>query len=212
MDIPPGYKVVAIKVSGDDTVAGLLRPGDRVDVIGLFKQRSRGQTQTVSRTFLKSLQVFSVGSNMRTENAKREGGNAGGAIVGVLVNEKQSEDIVYVQKTGSIKLVMRGDEATEEELAEVENILERTLGGEMASTSTSTKSSTKKKVSHEKMVVWVGNDFEEFKFEPGRRPRTAFSKDNDSAAPVMLKGESPVESNFSEDIDPESEEDQYPAL
>lgn len=109
LGIPEGFKVSAIKVSGDDTIHGLLNPGDKVDIIGFFKKRGRdGQMQTTSRTFLKGLRVYSVDGNRRAGN-REESSKSGGAIVGVLVNEKQSEDIYYVQKTGEIKLVLRGD-------------------------------------------------------------------------------------------------------
>ena len=109
INIPEGFKVCAIKVSGDDTIHGLLNPGDKVDIIGFFKKRGRsGQMQTTSRTFLKGLRVFSVDGNRRA-GSREDGLKSGGAIVGVLVNEKQSEDIYYVQKTGEIKLVLRGD-------------------------------------------------------------------------------------------------------
>jgi len=104
-----GFKLVAIKVSGDDTMSGLLNPGDKVDIMGFFKKRNRnGQTQTTSRTFLKGLRVFSV--NGRTRAGDREESiSSGSAIVSVLVNEKQSEDIYFAQQTGEIKLVMRGE-------------------------------------------------------------------------------------------------------
>ena len=112
LNIPDGYKVVAIKVSEDDTIAGLLNPGDRVDVIGLFKTTSRtGEKRSFSKTFLKGLRVFSVNSQMTANTGSRsESSTRGNAIVGVLVTEKQSEAIVYVQKTGTLKLVLRGDE------------------------------------------------------------------------------------------------------
>ncbi len=107
--IPKGFKVVAIKVAGDDTISGLLNPGDKVDVIGFFKKRATdGQTLTASKTFLKALRVWSVDGSLQAN--REEGGNgSGSAIVGVLVNEKQSEQIYWAQQTGEIKLVMRGD-------------------------------------------------------------------------------------------------------
>jgi pilus assembly protein CpaB len=213
IDIPPGFKVVAIKVSSDDTIAGLLRPGDRVDVIGLFKNRERGKSETVSRTFLKGLQVFSVNSSMKATTSDRsKGGSKGSAIVGVLVNEKQSEDIVYVQKTGSIKLVLRGDEPTEQELEDVEGVLARALNGKEEQT---TEYVEVKKPEYEKMVIWVGQDYETVTFEPGRVPKAAFapgelpegsSRDNNA----MSNGANPGNSDVPEDINNELEEDQYP--
>ena len=216
IDIPPGFKVVAIKVSADDTIAGLLRPGDRVDVIGLFKNRERGNSETISRTFLKGLQVFSVNSSMKaTTSDRQKGGSKGSAIVGVLVNEKQSEDIVYVQKTGSIKLVLRGDEPTEQELEDVEGVLARALSGKSKQEAT-TEYVDIKKPEYEKMVIWVGQDYETVTFEPGRVPKAAFAADelpegtsrenSRSSNKVSLE-----DSELSEEITNEYEEDQYPA-
>jgi len=215
IDIPPGAKVVAIKVSADDTIAGLLRPGDLVDVIGLLKKKDGRTTETVSRTFLKGIQVFSVNSSMRAASTNRsEGGSKGNAIVGVLVNEKQSEDIVFVQRTGSLKLVLRGDEPTEDELAEIEDVLARTLDGEQQTPEISReKKSTNE---YEKMVIWVGQDYETVTFEPGRVPKAAFasgtlpegsSQRNQGSSNKANYGESDVP----EEISNEYEEDQYPA-
>lgn len=215
IDIPPGSKVVAIKVSADDTIAGLLRPGDLVDVIGLLKKKQGRSTETVSRTFLKGIQVFSVNSSMRAASTNRsEGGSKGNAIVGVLVNEKQSEDIVFVQRTGSLKLVLRGDVPTDDELAEVEGILARTLDGDQKpEASLNVK---KKKNEFEKMIIWVGQDYETVTFEPGRVPKAAFgsgsppegsSQRNEGSSNKANYGESDVP----EEINNEYEEDQYPA-
>lgn len=210
IDIPPGFKVVAIKVSADDTIAGLLRPGDRVDVIGLFKNRDRGNNDTISRTFLKGLQVFSVNSSMKaTTSDRQQGGSKGSAIVGVLVNEKQSEDIVYVQKTGSIKLVLRGDEPTDQELQDVEGVLARALDGKSKQEA---KYVEVKKPDYEKMVIWVGQDYETVTFEPGRVPKAAFAADKlPEGNSALSNGGRQGDSNVPEEITNEFEEDQYPA-
>ena len=54
--IPNGYKLVAIKVSAEDSFNGLLQPGDKVDVIGIVTVREQGsrraRNKTVSETFL----------------------------------------------------------------------------------------------------------------------------------------------------------------
>ena len=181
MNIPPGFKVVAIKVSGDDTLCGLLQPGDKVDIIGFFKKRGRtGQMQTTSRTFLKALQVFSINNSM-SAGATRDGQGtgSGGAIVSLLVNEKQSEDIYYVQKTGEIKLVMRGDfhegdndsESlsdimdwdSKEELAEIDDSIEELLPmvPKLAPNQTA------------EMVIWIGNDPTKVTFQANELPISA---------------------------------------
>ena len=38
--IPEGMKVVAVRVAAHDTISNLLRPGNKIDVIGVFKTRN----------------------------------------------------------------------------------------------------------------------------------------------------------------------------
>jgi Flp pilus assembly protein CpaB len=103
LPIPPGYKVVGIKLPADDLIAGLLNPGDTVDLIGVFNS----EKTKVSRTFLTKVKVFSV--NNRTtpdiERGKEQRGSQGG-IVGVLLTKTQAEKLILAQKVAQIKLVL----------------------------------------------------------------------------------------------------------
>jgi Flp pilus assembly protein CpaB len=112
ISIPNGCAVISIKVSAEDTIYGMLRPGDKVNMIGHIRGKP-------AKTFLRGLRVFSVDANMTAKGVSREEGGAGGdAVVGILANERQSEMIMQVQKEGAIKLVLRGDHVqTEEENA-----------------------------------------------------------------------------------------------
>lgn len=120
-NIPPGYKVFSLKASGESTGHGLLSPGDKVDVIGVFKRRSKtGRDKTVSKTFLKAIKVFAINGNMNAIIDPEEKRSSGSATVSLLVTEKQSEEIAFVQKIGNVKLNMRGEE--EEGDDEVESL------------------------------------------------------------------------------------------
>ena len=105
--IPPNMKVVAIRFPADDAVRPLLNPGDRVDVVGVFKQRDpkTNRTTTNSRTFLKAVQVYSIG-----DRTSKSANSNTSSIVGLLVTPKQSEALVFVQDAGSVKLVLRNDD------------------------------------------------------------------------------------------------------
>ena len=108
--IPPGHKVVAIKVKEDDTISGLLKPGQQVDVIGVVDAPSQGNSRSrlkVAKTFLKGIRVYSINGTRDGSVESEEKGNRRDAVVGVLVNEKQSEQIVLVQRVGALKLVLR---------------------------------------------------------------------------------------------------------
>ena len=185
LKIPEGFKVVAIKVAGDDTISGLLNPGDKVDVIGFFKKRgAAGQTQTTSKTFLKALRVWSVDGSLQAN--REEGGNGSGtAIVGVLVNEKQSEDIYFAQKTGEIKLVLRGDyvegDENVEDLADLmgwdeekKNEMEEELEEEPKFITTEIAPQPK-----QRMVIWERGSPREITFAPNELPREGGSMEDD---------------------------------
>lgn len=166
--IPEGFKVVAIKVAGDDTISGLLNPGDKVDVIGFFKKRDRdGQTQTSSKTFLKALRVWSVDGSVQAN--REQGGNGNGsAIVGVLVNEKQSEDIYFAQKTGEIKLVLRGDYVEGDE--DVEDLSDLFGGEDDFSDPPTSFASMQPK---QRMIIWERGSPREITFTPNQLPMEA---------------------------------------
>lgn len=110
--IPPGHKVVAIKVKEDDTISGLLKPGQQVDIIGVVDAPSRANSRDrlkIAKTFLKGIRVYSINGVRDGSVASEEKGRRGDAVVGVLVTEKQSENIVLVQRVGALKLVLRGE-------------------------------------------------------------------------------------------------------
>ena len=108
--IPPGHKVVAVKVKEDDTISGLLKPGQQVDIIGVVDapagENGRSRLK-IAKTFLKGIRVYSINGVRDGSVATEEKGRRGDAVVGVLVTEKQSEQIVLVQRVGALKLVLR---------------------------------------------------------------------------------------------------------
>ena len=120
LSIPSDMKVVAIKVPSDDLFGGLLSPGDKVDVIGLFTKRDKknaNRINQVSTTFLRGLQVFSINNSMKSVETREDSPTAGtnSAVVGVLATEEQAEAMYYVQRTAQIKLTLRGEEATNDD-------------------------------------------------------------------------------------------------
>ena len=124
--IPPGHKVVAVKVNEDDTISGLLKPGQQVDIIGVFElpqKKGSNRRLKTAQTFLKGIRVYSIDGD-RDGSAETQNGRRGNSVVGVLVTEKQSEEIVLVQKVGDLKLVLRGESYDEddEQVADFETL------------------------------------------------------------------------------------------
>lgn len=110
--IPPGFKLIGIPVTAEDNIAGLLAPGDLVDLIAVFK-KTRG-TAPSSQTFLRKIRVYNVGSrtNVDVENPRSSSGKT---IVGLLVTERQSEQIVLVNKIADLKIALRSMQDDDDE-------------------------------------------------------------------------------------------------
>ena len=113
LPIPKGKKVCSIKVSAADMIDGLLRPGDRIDLVGIFKVRRDRQNLTMAKTFLKNITVFSAGGKMTNSGIREPGGSRGG-IISVLVSPQQAEMLLLVQKSAQLSIILRGKEAADE--------------------------------------------------------------------------------------------------
>jgi pilus assembly protein CpaB len=225
INIPNNMKVVAIKVSEEDNFAGLLKPGDKVDVIGHFQSKDR--TGTFAKTFLKALRVWSVNSSMTAESGSRtDTSTRGAAIVGVLVTERQAEAIVYVQRTGTLKLMLRGDFASGDDDDEEEVF--RSMGfaslddqplESPQETSVATPIASKSAISHEEtaMIVWLGNASEKITFHDGKLPESSHRKptgqtdrnfeSSSSRNPARLRVKDQDESSSGDFNDQDNEDD-----
>ncbi len=115
LPIPFGKKVIAIPLDAEDTIGGLMQPGDRVDIVGVFTETNRGVEVFTPRTFLKNIQVFSVGESFVRDPLRESTSSKGKTDVGVLVTEKESE--ILTLALGSrikLKFVMRADTGIDE--------------------------------------------------------------------------------------------------
>ena len=52
-----GQRLISIKVGAEQIANGLMKPGDRVDIIGTFTSNGGGNSSSFSTTFLKNIQV-----------------------------------------------------------------------------------------------------------------------------------------------------------
>ncbi len=208
INIPKGYKLVAIKVSAEETFSGLLQPGDRVDVIGVVNVRDQdpgtaNKTMTVSKTFLKNIEVYSVDGKLHSGGPRE--GSAGNAIVGVLVTEKQSEMIVLVQKVAKLRLVLRGDheeEADGEEFTDYSGFYESVFGKDDEQDLDQVEKPDNEL--HHTMKMYEGDQYSEVEFRGSQR--------------VKQEQQPPFQGDFNDSADygtfeenyNDLEEDQYP--
>lgn len=219
--IPPGHKVVAIKVREDDTISGLLKPGQQVDIIGVFelpKEKGQRRQLKTAQTFLKGIRVYSIDGDRDGSSAQQNGGRRGDSVVGVLVTEKQSEQIVLVQKVGDLKLVLRGEvyDEEQEEVADFETLFPGISGGNNSSSSRDIAFSAPRREATNKTVgfqmkVWQGMEAEVHNFDENGVPHgNAGSMRKSGSSPksdVGYESEEEAEQGYS-DLD-DYEEDEY---
>jgi pilus assembly protein CpaB len=111
--IPKGYRAVSIKVSADTAGAGLIQPGDRVDVLVLLRKSSE-IPETGTRTILREVNVFSVDG--ATERSVDDDGHSRTlSTVSLLLKPRQAESVTLAHEMGNLFLTLRRpDDDTED--------------------------------------------------------------------------------------------------
>ena len=112
--IPKGYRVVSIRVDAISGGGNLLLPGDRVDLlVHMGRNESNGIVETTTRTFLQDIRVFAVNDVMNLE-AGGDTKSIQARTVSLLVTPEQAEILTMACELGSIKLVMRSPEDSDQ--------------------------------------------------------------------------------------------------
>ncbi len=136
--IPKGYRAVAVKVDEYTGVAGLLRPGVRVDVIATFRiRRHDGKLEHISKVVLQNVEVRAVGQTYRPEDANSPTTKLSRSVT-LLIKSDQMETLQLAASTGKIRLALRS--AIDEKPAEAKGInLYQLLNGANDKSSPSSK-------------------------------------------------------------------------
>jgi pilus assembly protein CpaB len=116
----PGYRAVALQVNATSAIAGLVFPGDRVDIIitylieeGLI--RSRARERHASETILTNVRILAIDQEMENpDGTPRVGKNAT-----FEVTPKQAEMISMLREMGRLSLALRPLAKDEEELKRI---------------------------------------------------------------------------------------------
>lgn len=115
IDIPEGMRVATIPVNSTTTHSGMLKPGDRVDVLATFQLTRPGVGQvTRTKTILEYVEVFATDSvRSGIEEASSKGvAKDGVKNVSLLVNVKQGTVLKLAEKMGTLHLMMRNKNDT----------------------------------------------------------------------------------------------------
>ncbi|SMP54028.1 pilus assembly protein CpaB [Neorhodopirellula lusitana] len=101
--IPRGYSVVSMRADPESSVATLVRPGDRVDVMAYFT-KSELIPETMAKTVLTGVRVFAVDG--RTERETEETETKTARSISLLVHKNDTPAWTYASELGKIRLTL----------------------------------------------------------------------------------------------------------
>lgn len=133
--IPEGYRVVAVPVTVDSAVAGMLQPGDRVDIL-VFLRKSSEIPETGTRTLLRDVNVFGIdGTTDRSIDADGQARNL--RNVALLLKPNQTEMVLLGKELGSLFLSLRRPDDSTEHVSDGETV--KSLFGQVSETANEKK-------------------------------------------------------------------------
>ena len=104
--VPPGKRAVTISADSATSVAGLLKPGDLVDVLATVAEG--GSLRTFA--LIQAAAVLAVGRTFGPQGAVPEGGllaSPSGDTITLAASPYEAEQVTHLEQVGRIKLVLR---------------------------------------------------------------------------------------------------------
>jgi pilus assembly protein CpaB len=101
-----GMRAVSIPIDRVKGVAGLIQPGDRVDVIAVPPQHGNG-TPGKAVTILRGIRVLAVGNSLENVSATPSPQEEAAATVTLEVNPKQADLLAWADANANIRLALR---------------------------------------------------------------------------------------------------------
>lgn len=132
-----GMRAVTIRADGSSTFGGLIRPGDRVDVLTTTSRTAAAESDRVTLPLLQNVLVLAAGRDTGGEAAAARSGTAGAQpAAGSETNQvtlsatmEEATLLVFAQDRGRLSLILRNPE----DIAVVEGTPETTMNDIIAS-------------------------------------------------------------------------------
>ncbi len=107
----PGKRAVTIGIDAISGVGGFLRPGDRVDLLGVFTIPTPQGSQALTVTLLQHVLVLAVGQEVvdQPPSAKAHGAGAGEGpmVVTLALSPQETEMVLFAREQGKLQLSLR---------------------------------------------------------------------------------------------------------
>lgn len=107
VQIPDGFSVVSMRADAANSVASLVRPGDRVNVMAYFNKNEQ-VPETGVRTVLRGVKVFAVDGRTSRLTENETTTNSAPATVSLLIYKEDEEAWTYASELGRIRLSLSG--------------------------------------------------------------------------------------------------------
>lgn len=112
LNIPEDKRACSIPVNDVSGVSGLIRPGNRVDVIGIFRiadPKTKRAADVKATTLLQNEVVLSIGRDYALMSPMQKPSESGrsGSTVTLALTQKQCQDLALAQQVGSLSLALR---------------------------------------------------------------------------------------------------------
>ncbi|MCA8997875.1 MAG: Flp pilus assembly protein CpaB [Planctomycetaceae bacterium] len=127
IEIPPGMRVITISVDSTHTASGLIRPGDRIDVLVNYRSKSeRGLPVSKTKTLLEYIEVFATDNQTAS---KLDDGNSEKSsqtkYVSLLLTPEQVNFVKLAETKGTLSLSWR--HRLDDELVQTKDIDDKLL-------------------------------------------------------------------------------------
>jgi pilus assembly protein CpaB len=128
--VPAGMRLKTVSVDARKSAAGLLSPGDRVDLqLYVARNEAYGITAPVTRIFLQNIRVYAVDQAIE-KNADGEDARSVAKTVSLIVTPSQANKITTAENVGEVSLIPRNpdDETVVDESEQTMGDLAGTAG------------------------------------------------------------------------------------
>jgi len=111
--IKEGERAMTVRVDETSTIAGLIQPGDHIDILGTFKRTSdtRNEPETTI-TLLQNVVVLAIGQITSARSGMRKDRSSSGMLT-ILVTPEEAALLIHAQRVGKLYNVLRNPEDIE---------------------------------------------------------------------------------------------------
>lgn len=106
--IPEGKRAMSIEADEVSGVAGLLTPGDRVDVAAVVGiPDAAGKETSHSLIVLQDISVLAIGKNLEPKQSKNDSEKEGKTTVTLAVTVEEARQLFLASQKGAVRLMLR---------------------------------------------------------------------------------------------------------